>query len=172
MFARRQLSIARPRQGIMTKPDPSLLTDVVAPRVIEAMEKASAALVQAGVRYAVAGALAVGANGHPRATKAADFLVGGEAFEHHAGGLVTLRSGIPFQVNGVAIDLLSSRRRVPAGGARRLFSRSTAARVFEAEVAAPSGSGRHRRAGQGELGRHGVPPISPGKRAGSCDAIR
>lgn len=91
----------------MTKPDPSLLTDVVAARVIEAMEKASAALARAGVRYAVAGALAVGANGHPRATKDADFLVGDEAFEHHAGGLVTLRPGIPFQVNGVAIDLLT-----------------------------------------------------------------
>ena len=91
----------------MTKPDPSLLIDVVSPKVIDAMYAASAALSNAGVPHAVAGALAVGANGRPRATKDADFLVGDEAFEHHAGGLVTLRAGIPFQVNGVAIDLLT-----------------------------------------------------------------
>jgi hypothetical protein len=35
-----------------------------------------------------------------------DFLVGDEAFEHH-GKLVTLRAGLPFQVDGVAIDFLT-----------------------------------------------------------------
>ena len=30
-----------------------------------------------------------------------------EAFHHHPSGLVTMRPGIPFQVNGVAVDLLS-----------------------------------------------------------------
>src|SRR5207237_7730515 len=53
------------------------------------------------------GGLAVGANGFPRATKAVDFLVGDEAFERHAGGLVTLRAGVPFKVNDVAIDFLA-----------------------------------------------------------------
>ena len=91
----------------MTKPDPLLLQDVVAQRVIEAMRTASAALTRAGVRHAVAGGLAVGANGHPRATRDVDFLVGDEAFEHHSGGLVTLRAGVPFQVNGVAVDFLT-----------------------------------------------------------------
>jgi hypothetical protein len=55
----------------------------------------------------VVGGLAVGANGYPRATKDVHFLGGPEAFHHHANGLVTLRSEVPFQVNGVAVDLLS-----------------------------------------------------------------
>src|SRR4051794_24197770 len=71
------------------------------------MRAASRALTALGVRHVVVGGLAVGANGHPRATKDVDFLVGDEAFEHHAGGFVSLRPGVPIQVNGVAIDLLS-----------------------------------------------------------------
>lgn len=47
------------------------------------------------------------ANGYPRATKDVQFLVDGEAFEHHPGGFVTMKGGVPIQVNGVAIDLLS-----------------------------------------------------------------
>jgi hypothetical protein len=91
----------------MTKPDPSLLRDVIAPKVLEAMRLASEALTRAGVRHVVVGGIAVGANGYPRATKDVDFLVGAEAFEHHAGGVVTLRPGVPFQVDGVAVDFLS-----------------------------------------------------------------
>lgn len=91
----------------MTKPDPSLLVDVVAAKVLEALALASAALTSASVRHVVVGGLAVGANGYPRATKDVDFLVGAEAFHHHANGLVTMRQEIPFQVNGVAVDLLS-----------------------------------------------------------------
>jgi len=91
----------------MTKPDPSLLRDVVAPKVLDAMRLASEALTRAGVRHVVVGGLAVGANGYPRATKDVDFLVGAEAFEHHAGGVVTLRPGVPFQVDGIAVDFLS-----------------------------------------------------------------
>lgn len=91
----------------MTSPDPTLLTDVVAPRVLEALRLASQALTNARVRHIVVGGLAVGANGYPRNTQDVDFLVGAEAFEHHPGGLVTLRAGVPFQVNGVAIDFLS-----------------------------------------------------------------
>lgn len=94
----------------MTSPDPSLLDDIVAPKVIEAMKAASNALSAAGVRHVIAGGLAVGAHGYPRATKDVDFLVGGEAFEHRPGGLVTLRAGVPFQVNGIAIDFLSPAR--------------------------------------------------------------
>jgi hypothetical protein len=91
----------------VTKPDLSLLADIVAPKVLEALRLASDALTAANVRHVVVGGLAVGANGYPRATKDVDFLVGGEAFHHHATGLVTLRAEIPFQVNGVAVDLLS-----------------------------------------------------------------
>lgn len=89
------------------KPDPSLLDDVVATKVLDAMKSASNALTALGVRHVVVGGLAVGANGHPRATKDVDFLVGDEAFEHHAGGFVTMKPGVPIQINGVAIDLLS-----------------------------------------------------------------
>jgi hypothetical protein len=92
----------------MTKPDPSLLKDVVAAAVLDAWKLASEALVRAGIRHVVVGGLAVGANGFPRATRDVDFLVGSEAFEHHPGGLVTLRAGVPFQVNGVAVDFLSA----------------------------------------------------------------
>lgn len=62
-----------------------------------------------GVRHVVIGGLAVGANGHPRATKHVDFLVGDEAFNHHPGGLVTMNPALPIEVNGVAIDYLSPR---------------------------------------------------------------
>ena len=106
MLARPQLSIARRRTKLMTKPDLTLLDDVIAPKVHEALRLASEALTAANVRHVVVGGLAVGANGHPRATKDVDFLVGDEAFEHH-GKLVTLRSGLPFQVDGVAVDFLS-----------------------------------------------------------------
>jgi hypothetical protein len=91
----------------MTRPDPTLLHDVVAPKVLEALKLASEALTAAKVRHVVVGGLAVGANGYPRATKDVDFLVGAEAFHHHPSGLVTMRPEIPFQVNGVAVDLLS-----------------------------------------------------------------
>jgi hypothetical protein len=96
----------------MTSPDLKLLDDVVAPKVLEALKLASEALRQASVRHVVIGGLAVGANGHPRATKDVDFLVGAEAFEHH-GKLVTLRAGVPFQVDGVAIDFLSPEANEP-----------------------------------------------------------
>lgn len=91
----------------MTKPDPSLLIDVVSAKVLDALKLASEALTLAKVRHVVVGGLAVGANGYPRATKDVDFLVGAEAFHHHESGLVTLRPEVPFQVRGVAIDLLS-----------------------------------------------------------------
>jgi hypothetical protein len=93
----------------MMKPDASLLVDVVASKVLDACSAASDALVRAGVRHVVIGGLAVGANGYPRATKDVDFLVGDEAFVHHAGGLVTMNPALPIEVNGVAIDYLSPR---------------------------------------------------------------
>ena len=91
----------------MTKPDPALLVDVVAPKVLEALRLASEALTLASVRHVVVGGLAVGAYGYPRATRDVDFLVGVEAFHYHANGLVTLRPEVPFQVHGIAVDLLS-----------------------------------------------------------------
>ena len=73
-----------------TTPDLRLLENVVAPRVLAAMRTASGALTSLGVRHALAGGLAVGAYGYPRNTQDVDLLVGDEAFERHAGGLVTL----------------------------------------------------------------------------------
>lgn len=90
------------------KPDLGLLEDVVAPRVLSAMRRASSALTALGVRHAVAGGLAVGAHGYPRNTRDVDLLVGDEAFERHAGGLVTLKPGVPIQIEGVGVDLLST----------------------------------------------------------------
>jgi hypothetical protein len=93
----------------MSSPDPNLLIDVVATKVLDAWKAASEALTRARVRHVVIGGLAVGANGYPRATKDVDFLVGDEAFHHHAGGLVTMNPALPIEVNGVAIDYLSPR---------------------------------------------------------------
>ena len=90
----------------MTGPDLSLLKDVVTRKVAEALILSSEALTAAKVRHVIVGGLAVTAHGHPRHTKDVDFLVGSEAFEHH-GKLVSLRPGIPFQVDGVAVDFLS-----------------------------------------------------------------
>jgi len=70
----------------MAKPDPSLLIDVVAARVLEAMSTASDMLKRAGVRHVVVGGLAVGANGFPRATKDVDFLA--EALEAEPGSMI------------------------------------------------------------------------------------
>jgi hypothetical protein len=109
----------------MTRPDPTRLVDVVAPKVLDALRLASEALTLAHVRHVVVGGLAVGANGYPRATRDVDFLVGAEAFHHHASGLVTMRPEIPFQVNGVAVDLLSPEMHEP---------------FLEATLSAPPGS--------------------------------
>lgn len=89
-------------------PDVSLLDDMVAPRILDAMRIASARLTDLGVRHVLVGGLAVGAWGYARATSDVDFLVGEEAFEHHPGGLVTMKYGVPIQVDGVAVDLLSA----------------------------------------------------------------
>lgn len=79
----------------------------MAREVLDALDTASRALQSLNVRHVVVGGLAVGANGFPRATRDVDFLVGDEAFEHHAGGLVTLRAGVPFQVRSVAVDFIA-----------------------------------------------------------------
>jgi hypothetical protein len=102
------LSIAGAHRGRrVTTPDLALLDDVVAPKVLAAKDVASKALTALRVRHVLVGGLAVGANGYPHATKTVDFLVGDEAFEHHPAGYVAMKSGVPIQVNGIAIDLRS-----------------------------------------------------------------
>ena len=78
----------------------------VSPQVRDAAIKTADQLNQLGIRYALAGGLAVGAYGYVRATVDVDFLVGEEAFEHH-GSVVAFKAGVPIEVDGVRIDYLS-----------------------------------------------------------------
>jgi hypothetical protein len=78
----------------------------VSPQVRSAAVKTAAQLERIGVRYALAGGLAVGAHGYLRATTDVDFLVGEEAFDHQ-GPLVTFKTGVPIEVEGIRIDYLS-----------------------------------------------------------------
>src|SRR6185295_14908617 len=78
----------------------------VAPRVRDAALKTAGQLNHLGIRYALAGGLAVGAHGYVRATSDVDFLVGDEAFEHQ-GSLVAFKAGVPIEVDGVRVDYLS-----------------------------------------------------------------
>lgn len=78
----------------------------VAPQVREAAIKTAGQLNLLGIRYALAGGLAVGAHGYIRATVDVNFLVGEEAFERQ-GLLVAFKAGVPIEVDGVRIDYLS-----------------------------------------------------------------
>jgi len=170
---RPHLSIAGAFRRRVTKPDPSLLQGAVAAEVLAAMKIASAALRASRIRHVVVGALAVGANGFPRATEDVNFLVGDEAFERHAGGLVTLRAGVPFEVNGVAVDFVRAQPEedfltatLDAEPGSMIDAR--AARLHETEVAPPQGSHRRDRARQ-EWTRRGRLPAIPGA---ACTSIR
>lgn len=88
-------------------PDLSPLGDVVPEKVLYAMRKAHEMLSKLGVRHALVGGLAVGAHGYPRNTKDVDFIVGEEAFNHHEGGIVTTREGVPLKIGRVAVDPIS-----------------------------------------------------------------
>src|SRR5215216_4062132 len=87
----RHSSVTFMRNPSGTEPDLANLHGVVAPEVLQAAAVASSKLREVGIPHALAGGLAVGAHGYPRTTDAVDFLVGGEAFEKHGGGFVTLR---------------------------------------------------------------------------------
>lgn len=74
------------------------------PTYERAVREVSRMLSEAGVRHALAGAL--GANAYrnrPRTTEDIDFLVGDEAFQHHPGGVVTMRVPV-VEVDGVDVD--------------------------------------------------------------------
>ena len=107
-LARRQVTFSRRplrRQGADLKP----VGEVVSERVWRAMIDSSALLSKLGVGHALVGGLAVGAHGWPRATKDVDFLVDDSAWQKTDGGLVVMRSGLPVQAHGVAVDTLSIR---------------------------------------------------------------
>lgn len=111
------LSVLRTANIVRKTPDLSLLEGVVAANVLDAARMASAQLTKLGIEHALAGGLAVGAHGYPRATRDVDFLVTESAFEHHEGGLVTMKYGMPIQIGGVLVDFLSAQAmKVPMAG--------------------------------------------------------
>ena len=78
----------------------------VTPKVRDAAIKTANQLDALGIRYALAGGLAVGAHGYIRTTTDVYFLVGEEAFEH-PDVFVTFKAGVPIEVDGIRIDYLS-----------------------------------------------------------------
>lgn len=67
------------------------------------LREASRLFREAGIRHALAGALGATAyGGRLRTTADIEFLVGAEAFEHHPGGLVTMRVPI-VTVDGIDV---------------------------------------------------------------------
>jgi hypothetical protein len=85
------------------------------PAYERAVKEVSRMLGAAGIRHALAGALAANAyRRRPRTTEDIDFLVGDEAFETHAGGFVTMRVPV-IEFDGIAID------QVPLTGSLRVI---------------------------------------------------
>lgn len=83
------------------------LERVVARRVLEDARRVSQALTDLGVRHALAGGLAVGLHGHPRATKDVDFIVGVEAFATTS-PLLTFRPELAEVVQWGVVDLIAA----------------------------------------------------------------
>lgn len=79
--------------------------DFIAPKVLHALRTASANLTALGIRHAICGGVAVGAYGHIRATKDADFLSGDEAFVFH-GKLASFAPGVTWAIDGIATDMV------------------------------------------------------------------
>jgi len=82
------------------------LAHVVAPKVIEDAIDVGALLARLGIPHALVGGLAVGLNGHARATRDVDYLVGPEAFERTTPVLV-YRDELRDRVVMGVIDLLA-----------------------------------------------------------------
>ena len=94
-------------EAVPDKPEARFLEGVVAAPVLEALRAAHDKLSALGIPHVVVGGLAVGAWGHPRATKDVDFLVSEvDAFDA-SGPLVTFKPGVPIQAGGVAVDYLT-----------------------------------------------------------------
>src|SRR5262245_58601061 len=101
-----ELTYARTPRRPLNSMDLAEVFRFVSPQVRDAAVETAAQLNRIGVRYALAGALAVGAHGYVRATVDVDFLVGEEAFEK-TGSVVSFKAGVPIEVGGVRIDYLS-----------------------------------------------------------------
>ena len=106
---RAQIAIRRSRPVNHGAPDLKQALRPV-PAYERAVREVSRMLAAAGIRHALAGALA--ANAYlirPRTTEHIDFLVGGEALEAHPGGFVTLRVPV-IEFDGIAVDRVPNRR--------------------------------------------------------------
>ncbi len=101
-----QMSYAQIPRRQVNRMDLKDMVRFIAPDVRDAALKTAAQLNHLGIRYALAGGLAVGAHGYIRATTDVDFLVGEEAFEHQ-GLLVAFKAGVPIEVGGIRINYLS-----------------------------------------------------------------
>ena len=108
--------IAIRRNGFVNASAPDLKQALrPVPTYERAVREVSRMLAAAGIRHALAGALAANAYRiRPRTTEDIDFLVGEEALEVHPGGLVTLRVPV-IAFDGVAVD------QVPIGDALRVL---------------------------------------------------
>jgi hypothetical protein len=95
------------------RPDLGPVFSLLSPKIREAVERTHELLSAAGIRHALAGGLAVGAHGHPRATKDVDFLVGDEAFVEHGAGVVTLHPSLPIAIQGIPIDAVPVPKEAP-----------------------------------------------------------
>jgi hypothetical protein len=93
------------RSAVPDAPDMELNRGVVSDAVLSAYEKASAKLTSMRIPHLVVGGLAVGAWGHPRATKDIDFLVREkDVFDGKL--FLSFKKNVPIQVEGVAVDYL------------------------------------------------------------------
>jgi hypothetical protein len=90
----------------VTKPDLSLVEDIVAPRVVGAMRTTSRLLTELGVRHVVVGGARRGCKWLSAGDQGCRLSRDHDAFLTKAGGVVMLAPGIPFQVDGIAIDYL------------------------------------------------------------------
>jgi len=108
--------IAIRRSGFVNSEAPDLKQALrPVPTYERAVREVSRMLAAAGIRHALAGALAANAyRSRPRTTEDIDFLVGDEAFEAHPGGFVTLRVPV-IEFDGIAVD------QVPLGEALRVL---------------------------------------------------
>lgn len=96
----------RQLDAVPEEPNMALNEGVVSGRVLKAHKKASARLTDLDIPHVVVGGLAVGAWGHPRATKDVDFLV--RARDAFRGTLVmSFKPGVPIEIDGVSIDYLT-----------------------------------------------------------------
>ena len=95
----------------------------VSPEVKTAALEVHGALERLGLPHYVVGGIAVGAHGHPRATKDVDFLVGDEVFVFTRSGIVAgVQPGVPFPaVGSVAVDYLSP---TPGTGEQQAIDRA------------------------------------------------